>query len=110
MVSVKIQKSLDDQGQITSLQIEGMLVLENSQQLKNEIVAIIGDLSDQLEITISKVDDLDLSCIQLFVAFMKYMDEINMAYQLNWDLDEDQKLLLENAGLSHELFKTNLYA
>jgi len=32
-----------------------------------------------------------------------------VAYQFVWNLDEDQKILLENVGLSNELFMNNSY-
>lgn len=110
MENFKFQKSLNDQGLINGLDIEGMLVLENSQQIKTELVGILSNLSDQVKITIRKPENLDLSCIQLFVAFIKRIEELNIVFQIIWDLDEDQELLLENAGLGYELFKTNLYA
>ncbi|HZL08439.1 MAG TPA: STAS domain-containing protein [Prolixibacteraceae bacterium] len=107
MESVKFKKSLNEQGQITGLEIGGMLVLQNSEQLQNEFISVFDVLSDQVKITISEVDEIDLSCIQLFVAFIRRMDEIDVTYQFCWNIDEDQKSLLENVGLSYELWMSN---
>ena len=107
MESVKFQKSLNGQGRLTSLEIGGMLVLENSQQLKNELIGVIFTLSDEVKITISGADEIDLSCIQLFMAFIRRLDEINVTYEFIWNLDEDQKSLWENVGLSKKIFMTN---
>ena len=107
MESVKFQKSLNGQGRLTSLEIGGMLVLENSQQLKNELIGVIFTLSDEVKITISGADEIDLSCIQLFMAFIRRLDEIKVTYQFIWNLDEDQKSLWENVGLSKKLFMSN---
>jgi anti-anti-sigma regulatory factor len=109
MENIKFHKSTNKQGLITGLEIEGMLVMENSQQLKSELIGIVSNLSDQVKISISNLEEIDLSCIQLLIAFMKRMDELHVNYQFIWDLDENQKLLLENAGLSNELFRTNSY-
>lgn len=109
MENIKFHKSTNEQGLITDLEIEGMLVMDNSQQLKSELVGIASNLNDQVKISITNPEEIDLSCIQLLIAFMKRMDELRINYQFIWDLDENQKLLLENAGLSNELFRTNLY-
>lgn len=103
MESVKFKKSLNEAGRITSLEIEGLLVLENSQQLKKELINVINTLSDQVNIIITYQDEMDLSCIQLIIAFIKRMDEMNVSYHLDWNLDENQKSLLVNVGLKNEL-------
>jgi len=103
MESVKIKKISDEQGRVTGLEIGGLLVLDNSQQLKKELVDVISTLSDQVEITITYLDEMDLSCIQLIVAFVKRLDEMNITFQLNWNLSENQKSLLMNVGLKNEL-------
>jgi anti-anti-sigma regulatory factor len=107
MDTIKFRKSSNDIGRITDLEIEGKLVLENSQQLKKELVDIIGSLNDQVKITITKLEEIDLSCIQLIVAFINRMDELNVTYQFNWKLDPDQKLFLENIGFSNEFLMIN---
>ena len=56
MESVKFKKSLNEASRITSLEIEGLLVLENSQQLKKELINVINTLSDQVNIIITYQD------------------------------------------------------
>jgi len=107
MNNLKFQKSSNDLGRITDLEIGGMLVLENSQQFKKELVDIISSLNDQVKITIANLEEMDLSCIQLIVAFINRMDEINVTYQFIWNLDLDQKLFLENIGFSNEFLMIN---
>lgn len=109
MENIIFKKSLNEQGQITGLEIGGMLILENSQQLKKEFTGVADCLSKQVKITISNADEIDLSCIQLFIAFINQMNEAHVAYQFDWNLDDDQKSLLENVGLSNELFMNNSY-
>jgi len=104
MENIIFKKSLNEQGQITELEIGGMLVLENSLQLKKEFTGTAGCLSKKVKITVSNAEEMDLSCIQLFVAFIKLMNEAHVAYQFAWSLENDQKTLLENVGLSNELF------
>lgn len=109
MEKIIFKKSLNEQGQINRLEISGMLVLENSHQLKKEFADIQNCLSSKVSIAVFNVDEIDLSCIQLFIAFIKYMNDIHVTYQFDWNLEEDQRTLLENAGLSNELFMNNLY-
>lgn len=110
MENIIFKKSLNEQSQIAELEIGGMLVLENSLKLKQEFTGIAGCLSKKVKIILSNVDEIDLSCIQLFIAFIKLMNEAHVDYQFVWNLDEDQKKLLENVGLSNELFMNNSYA
>jgi hypothetical protein len=109
MGNIIFQKSFNEQEQVTSLEIGGMLVLENSQQLKKDFMAVVDCLSHRVKITISNVEEIDLSFIQLLIAFIHYVNEAHVAYQFDWNIDEDQKSLLENVGLSNELFLNDSY-
>jgi hypothetical protein len=110
MENIIFQKNQDEQGQISGIAISGLLVLENSQELKKEFLGVIDCLSNRVKITISNVSEIDLSCIQLFMVFIKLMNVAHVAYQFEWNLDEDQKTLLENVGFSNELILNNSYA
>jgi hypothetical protein len=110
MENIIFQKTQDEQGQISGIAISGLLVLENSQELKKEFLGVIDCLSNRVKITISNVSEIDLSCIQLFMVFIRHMNVAHVAYQFEWNLDEDQKTLLENVGFSNELILNNSYA
>lgn len=107
MDSIIFQKSHDEHGRICGLEIGGMLVLENSQQLKKEFLDVSDNLSKRVKIAFLNVEDIDISCIQLFLAFIKRMNELHVAFQIDWELDEAQEALLENVGFSFELFMSN---
>jgi len=110
MENIILKRTVDEQGRITGLEIGGRLVLENSQELKKGFAGVIDCLSDRLKITVLNTAEIDLSCIQLFVAFIKHMDSAHVTYQFEWNLDEDQQTLLENVGLSNEIYLNNSYA
>lgn len=110
MENIHFKKSLNEQSQITGLEIGGNLVLENSHQLKKEFVDILNSLDKKINIVVTNVDDIDLSCIQLFIAFINFMNETHTTYHFDWNLGMEQMTLIENAGLSNELFLNNLYA
>ncbi|BBE15898.1 hypothetical protein AQPE_0034 [Aquipluma nitroreducens] len=100
-------KTQDEQGRIVSIKISGLLILENSQELKKEFLGLIDSLGNRLKINISNVTDIDLSFVQLFMAFVRQMNIAHVACQFEWKLDEDQKTLFENVGLSNELIMNN---
>ncbi len=104
MESVKFQKLTNEQGLITDLTIGGLLVVENSQHIKIELLGALPRLGDSINIEISEVDDIDLTFIQLIVTFRKQLYENGVKFQFNWSLDYDQRLLFENVGLINELF------
>ncbi len=94
----------DDNGLVTELEIEGPLVLDNALDLKNEFVGVVGRLAKSVKISIKNITDIDVSCVQLFLALIRYLDENHVVYQLDWNLEGDQKALLESVGLGNELF------
>ncbi|MBA4410225.1 MAG: hypothetical protein C0397_12465 [Odoribacter sp.] len=104
MENVKFQILANEQGLITNLSLSGLLVVENAQQVKKELVGTLNSLNDSVEIDIGEVDDIDLSFIQLIVAYTKQLDEKGIKFQLNWNLDDDQQLLFKSVGLSDELY------
>jgi anti-anti-sigma regulatory factor len=104
MESVIFQKLTNEQGQITNLTISGFLVVEQARQLKKEMVEVLKNINDSVDIEIIEVEDIDISFIQLMVAFTKQLNETGIRFKLKWNLDEDQRVLLENVGLSYELY------
>ena len=107
MDDITFKKLLNEQGRITELEIGGKLVLENAQQLKKEFTSILSLLGKRLKIKILGVDEFDLSFIQLILAFIIHMDDNHMGYEFEWNIDVDQRNLLESVGLSNELFMNN---
>lgn len=107
MESYTFKKLENKDGQIKGLEISGLLVLENANDLKRDFLSVSRIMDKQLKISISDVSDVDLSFIQLLLAFITEMDEQRVTFSLEWNLDDDQKTLLENVGLSSELFINN---
>lgn len=107
MENFTFSRSFSKQKQVNGLAIGGMLVLENSQLLKQEFMSVANSLSRRIKITLTDVEMIDLAFIQLLIAFINHMDENHVTYTFEWNLDDDQKTLLESVGLSNELFMTN---
>jgi len=84
MENVKFKTLTNEQGLITDLTIGGLLVVENSQHIKIELLGALPRFDDSIKIEISEVDDIDLTFIQLIVAFRKQLYEKGTEFQLNW--------------------------
>ncbi len=104
MEKLKFRVLAEDRGRIETIEIGGLVVLETAFQLKNELVAIENKLSSKVIINIFELEELDLSGVQLLVAFIRQMDQRKINYQFNWNIDEEQKALFSNVGLGNELF------
>jgi len=107
MDSIKVQVKADENGLVTDLLISGNLIIENSQDIHRELIGVGSRLNKSVKITIEQVADIDLTFIQLMMAFRNQMDELKVNYQIFWNLNEDQKVLLDHVGLSNELFMNN---
>jgi anti-anti-sigma regulatory factor len=104
MEKLKFSALTDDSGKITTINLSGSLVVDTAQQLKSEFISATNKLSDSLSIHIRDVVDMDISAVQLFVAFIRRMDQLKIRYQFDWQLNEEQKLLFSNVGVGSELF------
>jgi pilus assembly protein TadC len=107
MENINFHVTSNDQSRITGIEIGGMLILENAQLIKSELLRILDTLSNQVKITISEPDELDISFIQLLVAFIRHMDRLKVSYQFDWMIDDNQRILLEHVGLGQEIFMHN---
>lgn len=103
MDSVKICVLKNTKGDLTSLTFGGLLVVENSQKIKDELVGLVDSVASSVLITIEDVEDIDLTFIQLLVAFQKKLTEKKTEFSVNWNLDDDQRILFKNVGLGDEL-------
>jgi len=104
MENLKFQISSDEKGLVSRLSIGGLLVVENAQKLKQELLGILHKMSNSVQIEIDEVDNIDLSFIQLIVSFTSQLNENGIKFTIKWNLDDDQRALFENVGLSNELF------
>ncbi len=109
MKNFKFQKLLNERKLIAEILVEGYLVFENAQQFKNELIDVGNNPAKQLQITISGIEDFDLSCLQLIVAFLKQMEARHVSCKINWNIDKEKLKFLESVGLSEELLMNDSY-
>jgi ABC-type transporter Mla MlaB component len=107
MEKINFQRITDEHDRIIGLEISGMLILENAQSLHKELVGMVDLLSKHVKISISDLQEIDISCIQLIAAFIRQMDDLKVTYQFEWNIDDDLNILMEHVGLSTELFMNN---
>ena len=104
MESATIKKITNHDGQINCLELQGMLVVFNSQKIKDEFVSVVSNAAAQIDVVVSEVDEIDLSFIQLIVAFTSQLTKSGVGCRLHWNLTDEQRSLLENVGMINELF------
>lgn len=107
MEKLKFSTLPDESGKIETIDISGLLTIETALQLKNELIAAESRLCKKVIVNIWEPEEIDLSAVQLFVAFLRALDKKKVDYQLNLVLDEEQKLLLNNVGIEPEFFMNN---
>lgn len=107
MEKLKFRALADECGRIELIEIGGLITLETAFQLKNELVAVVNNLSNHVIINIFELEELDLSGVQLIVAFIRQMDQMKINYRFNWNIEEEQKALFANVGLGIDLFMNN---
>lgn len=107
MEKLSFRTSADENGRIETIEIGGVLVLETAIELKNELVGVVDRLSSKVKITFIKVEEVDLAGVQLLVVFIREMDKLKVEYQIDWNLEEEQKELLINVGIGIELYMNN---
>lgn len=107
MEKLSFRTSADKDGRIEAIDIGGLLVLETALELKDELVGVADRLSNKVKITFFEVEEMDLSGIQLLITFFRKMDKMKVGYQIDWKLEQEQKMLFVNVGIGTELFMNN---
>ncbi len=98
------KKTTNEQGLVEILELSGMLVLDNSEKIKNELLNVIQCLNNKIRIEIKDVQEIDITFIQIILAFINYLDDNHILYKFGWSLTAELQTLLENVGFSNELF------
>jgi anti-anti-sigma regulatory factor len=104
MDSFIFTKSANAQGLIEVLEFSGVLTVENSENIKDELLAATRNLNNKVNIEIKDVQEIDISFIQIILAFINYMDDHHISSKFEWALDADIQELIEGVGFGNELF------
>jgi len=107
MEKLRFRTSADNDGLIDTIEIGGLLVLETALELKNELVIVSNRISQEVKIRIGELAEMDLSSVQLLVAFMRNLDQKSIRYQIDWNLEEDQQAFFIHVGIGNELYMNN---
>jgi anti-anti-sigma regulatory factor len=91
MFNVKKEKDRD----LLRLVLSGFLDIGNVSAIKDEL-SVLGDLPQKLEVKIEQVENIDLSFLQLMVAFKKEHPDCQITF--NWDLDQEFFRIIQGAG------------
>lgn len=104
MDRLQISRNVDKEGKIVEINVSGILVVDTSQQFKNELIDVVLRCGSRLQVNFVGIDEVDVSCIQLIVGFIHSLEKRKISYSFNWNLADDLKDLFENVGLADELY------
>ncbi|MEI7597543.1 MAG: STAS domain-containing protein [Bacteroidota bacterium] len=83
---------------ISEIALEGELSLKNAEGLKNDFLSLSKAESGYL-FAISNIQALDITFIQLLIAFKTKAISENKKFAINWSLNDDLTNILESTGL-----------
>lgn len=107
MGKLRFLTSANKDGQIETIEIGGLLILETALELKSELLRIADRLSMKLKIHMVDLEEMDLPGVQVLVAFFRLMDKKKINFQIIWTLETDQKEFFAKLGIGVELYMNN---
>lgn len=97
---VEIKKTEDEE---ILLILSGQLTIKNMDEIKRKLMQLASASSSSLTIVVDEVVDFDLSFLQLFESFIRFLDTKKINFNFDWRMDEDQMKLLVGSGFSKYL-------
>ena len=79
------------------VQLEGDLTINNISKIKKVILSVMNK-SKSLDVNLMKVNNIDLSCIQLLYSFYKTSVNEGKAVAVNMEFSDDIKMIVRNSG------------
>lgn len=107
MSKLRLLTSANKDGQIETIEISGLLILETALELKNEFLRITDRLNMELIIAVKELEEMDLPGVQVLVAFFRLLDKKKINFKVQWTLKADQKEFFISLGIGVELYMNN---
>lgn len=82
--------------------LTGSLVLGEVENVLEKLKVAVEKYS-KIELQLRSIDEIDMSGVQLIIAFKKKMNKLNKTVSIVIELSEEKEKLLERAGLSELL-------
>jgi anti-anti-sigma factor len=86
--------------------LSGNLTISNSEKIQHSLIEAFK-LSINISIEINEIENIDLSFIQLIYSLSKESKNFGKNINITSKLNEDMRLLIENAGFSKLLNSQN---
>lgn len=103
MEKIRFDVLHDEEEKIKNLDLGGWLVLQNAEHFRNELLGINGKVANNFNLNISEPVEIDLSGIQILIAFFRNLDNLNIPYKVDWQIDEYKNSFLCNIGFENKL-------
>jgi anti-anti-sigma regulatory factor len=89
--------NIENRGDAKVLHVSGELVIQHAHRLASKLVESLSD-ADRVEIDLSSVTNVDISCLQLFCAAHKTSMQLNKLLEFDGTCPDVFKQVVKNAG------------
>jgi anti-anti-sigma factor len=86
----------------SQLEVRGDLTVSHSKNFKENLIALMNSKTE-LSLSLQSISSLDVSAIQLVLAFSRACKSEGRAYQVIWPQSETINDLLEKTGIKNAL-------
>lgn len=98
MADFKITQNINKKTNISNIEIQGNLTINNSESIKKKLIEAINNFNE-LNITLKDIEKIDVSAIQLFYSLKKICNEKNKKIIFNTRFSDEISELLKHSGL-----------
>lgn len=94
----EITKAHNSEQNCSFITIEGILALQNSNEIKTDFIEILK-LNTDYELVIQNTSAIDITFIQLLEAFKKSVKKIEKNVSIKYILSDEQKKIINKTNL-----------
>ena len=100
MKEYQISSSKNKKTKVLDVELNGNLNVSNISAIKKELNSVVKN-NKAILLSISDVEDADLTIVQLIVSFRQKCQTENIDLKTNFDLSEETKELFDRAGFTN---------
>jgi anti-anti-sigma factor len=88
------------------IKISSSLTVENIDELKSKILSSL-DLNKQVIVNLEKIANIDICGIQFLYSLQQEVKQRELAFEMNFDADEEVTTLLKKTGFESFILTNN---
>lgn len=100
--SLKVSVQEGKSGQKAKVRLHGELSVQNMVDLKDQLIHLL-ETYKELDIVVEKVDNFDISCIQIFYALSRSASHLDKRVTYHINLPKEISSVIEHSGFHNLL-------